>query len=922
MRNIYLSLLLTALALPAFSQEKYTLEGAVMDTTNVPLTSATIMLLQSSDSVMHSFTISDTAGKFTFNKVPLGNYILQISYLGLRNMSKPVKVEGTQPLIDLGQIVLKSETKILEEVAVSAERIPIVIKEDTIEYNADAFKTQANATVEDLLKKLPGVEVSKDGTIKAQGEDVKKVLVDGKEFFGNDPKIATKNLPADAVNKVQVFDKMSEMTEFTGVDDGERDKTINLALKEDKKKGYFGKISGGYGSDDRYVGKANINRFTKRLQFSALASFNNVNQQNFSIGDYINFMGGLEGMSSGGGVMSFSMADGGFGRGGSSGITTSWSAGLNFNYDPSKSTEVSASYFYNRLKNDLEQDVFRRNFLDGQNFNSENTTIQESDNTNHRLNLKVKHKFSETQDISIRSRIKFNDGLINRLNTSKTFNTEDVLENEGTNNNHSIGEDFSLFGNLIYRKKFSKKGRSFVTNFSVNKNDKNKLLDLISSNTFLPNDPALRFTEVLNQNQDQRDDQFDYKAKVSYTEPIGKRKYLQFSYTYQNYNNELVKDFYDILGDGGRLLNDELSSFYERDYRYHRGGSKFVVNKKSSNFTLGVDFQQSTLKGQVINSEIEIKKNFTNLLPNARYKIDLASSQHLTFNYSTGVREPSLNQLQPIVDNSNPLRTYIGNPDLKAEYTHRFSVHYMLFDQFNFTNLFFNLNARYSKNKITNSSTIDEFFRQTIRPVNVDNDISIGGYASFGTPLRFMGSKIGLNLNSRYSRGILFVNDVENNTSRWTNSVDFSLGNRKKEIIDVKAGVRFSFNNTRYSVNKDLNQNFLNKVYYADATLEFLESWAIGSSFNFTIYDSEAFNDNLEVPIWQAHVTKNFLKNDRGQLKLAIKDILNQNRGINRSSQFNYIQDERVNALGRYFLLSFSYSLSAFGGDDTFIIRK
>jgi len=911
------ALLLLVIVLKGQNNRSIGITGKLVDTTGVSLPSATIVLVQAIDSVMQSFTISNEDGNFTFKKIPEGNYILQISYLGYRNMSKAITVQSEGETMDLGEIILDQQNLFLDEVEIEVARIPIIIKQDTIEYNADSFKTSPNAMVEDLLKKLPGIEVDREGNVKAQGEAVRKVLVDGKEFFSNDPKIATKNLPADAVDKVQVFDKMSEMSEFTGIDDGNREKTINLALKDDKKKGYFGTVGGGYGTDDRYEGKLSVNRFTDNLQLSVLGSSNNTNQHSFSFMDYINFMGGLQSMSGGGGSVSLQMdaigGMGGMGGAGSNGINTTFSGGVNLNYDLSEKTEISSSYFYNSVENDLQQEVFRQNFLESGSYVSESFSDQISKNTNHRLNFKLKQTINDFQDLSLRTNLSFSDGSLSSFEENNTFGISGILENQGIAGNLSFGDNLRFNSDLIYRRKFKKTGRSLVLNTRINKSDDNKDRRLDALNSFLPGDPLLGFTETIMQNQVQTNDQLNYGITLSYTEPLGKKRYLEFSYAHQNNNNDLDKDFFDIMPDGQRIFNDVLSNLYKRRYTYNRGGAKLLINKPGATITAGLNVQSSILNGRIISEGNEINKDFLTVLPSLRWKINFSTSNHMNITYSTNLREPSLEQLQPIVDNSNPLSAYVGNPDLKAEYTHRFGINYMLFDQFNFTNVFVTFNSSYTQNKITNARTIDSLFRQLTQPVNVDHNFTARGYISFGTPLKFMGAKVNINLSSTYNRGILFVNTVENNTDRWNNSVDLSFENRKKKALDIKFGAKYSFNDTRYSENSNLDQGFTTRIYYSDFSLTILKDWTLNSTFDYTIYQGDAFGSNREVPIWRAFIAKNFLSTKRGQLKLSVYDLLNENVGINRTSELNYIQDQRVNALGRFFMLSLSYSLSAVG---------
>ncbi|MCP3931430.1 MAG: TonB-dependent receptor [Bacteroidetes bacterium] len=896
--------------------------GTVLDTTESALTGATVLLLQAEDSVLTSFAITDQKGEFLIKKVHKGDYLLQISYLGYQNYFESLPVLPENGDVNMGVIHLQPQTALLDAVIVEAEHTPMMIKKDTIEYNAVAFKTIPNAPVEDLLKKLPGVEVGRDGSIRAQGQNVGQVLVDGKEFFGKDPTIATKNLPADAVDKVQVFDKKTEMEEFSGIDDGRREQTINLKLKEDKKKGYFGNVTGGYGDMGRYEGKANINRFSKKMQLSGIGMLNNTNQQGFSINDYINLMGGIQNMMSGGGgamKISLNTADMGLpiNNGLSNGFVTSAAGGLNLNYDLGKNTELSTSYFYSGIQNDIEREVFRQSLLGEERFSAEEEGTQYSKNNNHRLNFKLNHKIDSFQNITLRSNIGMNDGLSENSTGSSTFNTENVLENSNQRDYNSEGDNLNFDANLTYRRKFNKRGRTFSANVNFGKQANDRYGNLYSENAFYSSGSFL--SDTIRQRQAFENRQMDYGARFSFSEPLGKRKYLEFNYSRQNYSNELVKDFFDIFTYpvSGDYLNHELSQHYNRDYIYDRGGLNFKLNRKKFNLTTGLSVQNSQLDGEIFSKELTINKSYTHFLPSFNGNYDFAPTRNLSFYYRTFVQEPSLEQLQPIVDNSDPLNVYIGNPELRPEYHHNMNLHFMSFDQFTFTNIFGSLDANYTTNKITNATTIDSLFRQSIQPINVDKDFRLSGFLSFGTPLKFIKSKINITTNLMYNRGILYVNNLENNADRYITSIDVNLENRKKkDIIDVIAGVKLARNSTHYSISDEQDQRFLSQLYYADITLNLGKTWTIGSTFDYTIYKGETFGNPQEVAIWNASLSRYILKDRRGQLKLSAVDLLNQNIGINRSSNLNYIQDERIRSLGRYFLLSFTYSLSGFGEEE------
>ena len=915
MKTIYfiLVLLLLAPGVVLHAQSSFSIAGMVADSAGAPLAGATVMLMEQADSMLVAFGITENNGAFSIPKTKKGDYLLQITYVGyqMHNQSLPLTND-----LDLGQIRLEPRSTLLNEVLVKGEHIPIAIRNDTIEYNAAAFQVEPNAPVEDLLKKLPGMEVDRAGNIKAQGEQVNKVLVDGKEFFGNDPKIATKNLPADIVDKVQVFDKKSEMAEFSGIEDGREDKTINLALKEDKKQGYFGNVSAGCGTDDRYQGKASINRFSRTMQLSALGMLNNVNEQGFSLNDYLNFMGGMQNRLAGGGSFRITL-DGDqagipldFNQ--RSGITTTSAGGLHANVELNDKTELNASYFYNGIGNDLQRDVYRENLLDTGSFPTTENTDQQSRNTNHRLNATLRHEIDSTQRLIVHGGLGFNDAFLENYRFSQTLGSEGVLKNTGLGHFRSEGSNLKGDLNGTYLKRFRKAGRVFTSNLNFGSTQNDNTGTLYSENVFQLDTPD-GFTDTLQQRQLSANDQLDYGGRFSYTEPVGKGKYLEANYSHQNFSNELVKDFYDITP-AEEIFNSSLSRHYTRDYNYDRGGLNFRYNRKDLNLTLGAGLQHSRLKGELVDQGIPIKKTFTNFVPSFRCNYEFSSTRHLEFDYETTVREPSLEQLQPIVDNSDPLSTYTGNPELRPEYSHSIGTRFMSFDPFSNTNIFANLEARYTRDRITNIQTIDALFRQHISPVNVDWDWEGSGYFSFGTALRFIKSRISFDADARYNRSQVFVNALSNISDRWSGRLGLSLENSKKKWLDAVVGVQWGFNTTRLSRSEALNQDFFEQTVYADVTIKPTKNWTIDQSVDFTAYQGDAFANTTLGPIWRASITRRLWKN-KLELKLSAFDLLNLNTGISRSSQLNYLQEERVNALGRYVMLTVTYALSGFGSE-------
>lgn len=876
------------------------IKGVIKDEEGESLFSATVMLLQAEDSVLASFAMSDAAGAFEIKKVPKGDYLLRINFVGLKTFDKNLQVGDTD--IDLGTVEL--ELDVLDEVVVEGEAIPITMKKDTIEYNAAAFETKPNAVVEDLLKKLPGVEVDRDGTVRSQGETVNKVLVDGKEFFGDDPQMATKNLPADAVNKVQVFDQKSEFSQFSGIDDGNEEKTINLTLKEDHKKGTFGSLGGGYGTDERNQLSANINQFREDNQFSLIGKQNNINEQGFSLSDYISFMGGLGNLSGGSGRVTIGGNSGGLplSNGLSDGFVTTSAGGLNFNRDFNDKTEVRSSYTFSRIKNITNRVTDRTNFVNDEVFDTDESSNTSSIGTNHNITLNVKHKLDKSQDVQIRNTVGFQDGDV--TNITNTINSSDLGSSSSLSDYNTVGTGFNLNTSLMYRKRFSKIGRTFITEvrFSNQLNDSEYLL-----NTLI-NPGAI----ATNQEQLTDNGSRTIGAEISYTEPIGRSKYLEFRYERNVTNGENDKDFYDING-STRTFNTSLSSLFERRFDYNRTGLSFNYATEDFRITAGTNYQFSTLDGEepeVANSSIS--KDFNRTLPFARINYDFSTSVGVSLNYDTRLNVPTITQLQPVADNSNPLNIYEGNPGLDAEYIHSARLNFRYFDQFTSTSLFSFVNVSYTLDNIVTSRTVDNTnFSQLSRPVNADNSVTITNYTSFSRPLRFAKTRFRISNRIAMNEGFTIINDVTSETTNTNNTLSVSFENLKKKIVDWNVGTNYTTGKTKGSEEVS-NQDFTNQTYYLDVTISFLKKWSVSSSFDYRIFESASFSDDQEVQLWEASIQRDFMKNDRGELKISVFDILNQNQGINRTTNFNFIEEERIASIGTYYMLSFTYRLSAF----------
>lgn len=887
---------------------KFDVTGTIVDSLSAPLAGATVVVLQQSDSLLVSFGVSRKDGTFRLRRVPTGAYIFQVTFVGFASNTMSIDVGSSD--LDVGSVVLQEDVSELDELVISAEHIPMLISGDTLEYNASAFKTRANANVEELLKRLPGIDVERDGTIKAQGEAVKKVLVDGKEFFGDDPKIATQSLPADAVDKVQVYDKQSDMAEFTGIKDGDESKTINLELKEDRKSGYFGDVTAGVGDHTRYDGKVNLNRFSPGTQLSVIGNINNVNRQTFSFGDYINFMGGISAVTSGGSLELGGMS---FGGNITDGFSTTTSGGINFSREFSPKTELSTSYFVNHIDNTQDRSVLQQQLIGS---TASSLVTQQSDqgskNLNHRLNLNVKHEFAKGHDLRLRSRVSTTNSSLSNASVRQSLNADDVLQNRSNSNYTSDGTTLGGDASLTYRNRLNESGRSIVVDVRIDLNDSDRDGDLASLNEYFEDGNLLTSDEIA-QVQSQLGNTLTNSQKVSFIEPVGTDYSLDIHVERRSVSQDEDKAVFDQVNDVP-IRNEALSTAFERTYTYGRAGVNVRRSTERFNGSVGLDIQSSQLDGEILNLNTSINNKYTYLLPSAWVGYQFSQGRNLDVRYNSSTREPSMRDLQPIVDNSDPLNTYEGNPNLKPQYSHSVNVHFMFFDQFTFTNLFLAWRGTYTKDAIVRSRTIDDQFRQASTVVNSDGAWNTGLNLSFGTPIRPLGTKINLSNDLMFNRGFEYVNAAENITNTLRNTVDIKLENRNKKFIDVAAGAKFTFNVNRYSLNPGLNQDYVNKSFYTDLTVTPTELWSVSTSMDYRVFSDQVFGSGQNVPIWKAEVSRTLLQ-ERGQIKLAVVDLLNKNVGINFNNTGSYIEEERINSLGRYVMLKFVYNLRGIGSN-------
>jgi hypothetical protein len=936
MRKIYLTLLITIISTFAFAQKNGSIKGVAFDTiTHQPVAGATVTVVEKKDSSLVSFTMTDNAGRFTVTGIANGEYRALITHVNYRNSSTLFTISDSRKNVDLANITMNDKNKVLDEVVVSNEAPPVTMVGDTVQYNAGSFKVQPNASVEQLLKKLPGVKVEKDGTVKAQGEKVNRVLVDGKEFFGNDPKIATKNLPADAVDKVQVYDKQSEQAQLTGFEDGNYEKTINLKLKKDKKKGVFGKVSAGGGDQERYEGKFNVNSFKGARQMSVIGMGNNTNAEGFSFMDILNFTGELAKMQKGGsGNININLSGddaAAMGLGGNNtGIRTAWGGGANYNNIIGNKIDLQSNYFYNRYNPDIEKHINRQNFTPSfSNFYNENS-FSNNLNNSHRLNLNALYQIDSSTSLRIIPSLSFQETRNRFQSDYETLTSGGVLINEGATNNLSHSKGFNFRNDLIFRKKFKRKGRTFSLSLQTSLNESDGDGNLHSITGFY-NGGILQSKDTLNQQSENNGSLHGYTARAVYTEPVFKKSLLEFSASSSSTKNRSELTTYDYNRQSGKydMLNDAQTSDYENTYGFTNAGIRMRTQMKKFAYSFGLTWQKAELEGKIFSGvkDSVISKTFRNLLPNARFQYNFSRFKSFAITYGANTNQPAMSQLQPVPDLTNPLYIRNGNPDLKQEYNHNIQANLNLLSPYKNKNLFLFFTMQTTSNKIVNYDSLN--LQTGVRystPVNVNGVYNINSDINYSLPVRFLKGTVEFGSRTGFFKTKQFINSFANNikTLSFGPMIRFDINPNDK--VNIGLGANASYNKTKYSLQTAMNTNYLSQEYNTSIDWQLTRLFFFATDFTYTINNQRAAGFNTRVPIWNASISKQFLKYNRGELKLSAADLLNKNVAINRTTNQNYIEDSRVNTLKRFFLVTFTYSLSKTGllnsgGGDIRVIR-
>lgn len=930
MRIFLLASILFMISMSSYSQRGFVSGLLKEEVTDKPVRGATVSLLNAGDSSSVKTSLSDSSGRFILQGIPSGKYFLRMTAIGYRESVSLINVDDKGNEL---QVILIRDDKSLQGVTIISRVQPVVQNGDTTEYNASQYKVNLDASTEDMIKKMPGITVDRAGTVTAQGEQVRTVTVDGKRFFGDDPTAALRNLPAEVVDKIQVFDRLSEQAQFTGFDDGSGSKSINIVTKSNKRNGKFGKVYAGYGTDQRYNAGGNMNFFKGDRRISVAGLFNNINQQNFSVEDFLGATGSGGGRSGGGGNRG-GMGGGGGNWGGLSnflvgqqnGISATNSAGINYTDKWGIKTDVSGSYFFNQSNTRNEQESNTRYFITDtlvQFYDEEETSS--SKNLNHRINFRVEHKFDSSHSLVFTPSLSFQKNNSSTLIAGERYFSKVLNLDESDIDRSSSTSGFNSNNNLLYRYSFPKRGRTLSFNVGYGANKKDGEAFLTSVNRYNRNPPR---TDSIRQVTDQDVDGSNYSGSLTYTEPMGKKAQLQVSYSpsvSRNNSDQIVYQF-DGLSGKYEIFDTSLSSRFENKVTTHTGGLTFRKGDAANMLTIGLNIRYTTLDNeQAFPVPFSLDRSFRNLLPNASWRRKFSASKSMNIFYRSSANVPSVTQLQDVIDNSNPLFLSSGNPELRQQINHTLSGRYSVFNfqkgaSF-FTNLYMQLADDYVSNAIyisSRDSVIDNGVilprgSQLSKPVNLDGYKSARLLLTGSFPLKKLKSNLNLTGGVNWSSIPGMINNGKNKTDNYVYNAGLVIASNVSEFIDFTVSYNTSFNNAVNSVNDDLNNRYVNQSAGVQFNLLSKKGWFINNDLTGQFYSglSEGFNQNYW--LWTAGAGRKFLKNNAAEIKISCFDILGQNQSISRNVTETSIEDVRNLVLTRYFMLTFSYRLRNFG---------
>lgn len=904
-----LMLLMILFSPMAFAQQSgVNVTGSVVEQgSDTPIEQATVRLLNVKDSAMVRGVVSVRNGSFTLKNVKKGSYLLHITFIGYDPLYQPLQITGKKNPVNVGKLELSDGAIELGEAVVIGKAPEVTVRNDTVEYNADSYKVTEGSVLEDLLKKMPGVEVDSEGKITVNGKEVKKVMVDGKEFFSDDPKVASKNLPAKMIDKLQVLDKKSDMAQMTGFDDGEEETVINLTVKPGMKQGWFGNAYGGYGSKDRYEGNAMVNRFVNNDQITFMGGANNTNNMGFS--DLASTM--FSGMGGGGGRR------GGFGAG--SGITSSGNAGLNFSkeFKPDKLT-LGGNTRYSHSDNDARSKSDRQNILPGDSSSYDNSeAMSRTKSDNFGVDFRLEWKPDTMTQLIFRPSFSLSHSMNDNFSDATTLDNERDTVNTNKSSNYSESNGYNLNASIDFSRKLNNKGRVFSATLSGGNSDSYSDGMNSSDIVYFNQTDALK-NSIIDQRSRYDNKGFNYRAYVSWVEPIGHNNFIQATYSISQRKQEALKNVYNQDADGiYNVLDSAYSQSYRNNFISQRASLSFKSQRAKFNYTIGLNLDPSYSSSENFVGDTTLSKitrKVVNLSPMAQFNYMFDKRTNLRIMYNGRTSQPSMTQLQPVADISDPTNITIGNPDLNPRYTNNVFIRFQQFTPEKQRAFMIMANGSYIINDIVSYTSYNqETGVKTTTYKNVNGNYSGNVRMMLNTPLKNKKFSINSMTMASFANSNGYINE-EKNTNRnlilsERGGIDF-----RSSYLDLGVNGNIRYNATSNSLQKENNQNTFNYGAGGYTTIYLPLNFKIESDVNWSTNSGYGDGFKQNEVLWNASASKSFLKNNQGTLRFKIYDILRQRSNISRSVTASYIQDSEYNTLGSYFMVHFIYRFSIFKG--------
>jgi len=897
------------------------IKGRIADTIEKKnLFNVSVLLLQRSDSIIIRHARTDKAGNFLLKGIPPGHYLLLVTYPAYADYADELEVKDSLPHV-LHPIGLVLKSKLLEEVVVNGSKGAIRMKGDTVEFKADSFRTQAGATVEELLKKLPGIQVDSKGKITAQGQTVQKVLVDGEEFFGDDPTLVTQNLRADMVDKVQVYDKKSDQAAFTGIDDGERNKTINLKLKDNKKNGYFGKLSGGQGTDGYYDYQGMFNFFRKKMKLAAYGIFSNTGKTGLDWRERDNY-----GQSNAGNI-DYDETTGNFQWTGISNDFDSWSGRYEGQGIPSVKT---GGLHYNNKWDDERQSINGNYKVMQLDVNNTSTTNSENilpdsfyfnNQTKRSFDHILRHsadgsyemKFDSTSSIKLMA----NGGSDHKTTysdfTSEALDKDSVVTNRNTRTLSTIGDNRAFNSNILWRKKLPKKGRTF--SFNLRENYTNNVSNgILNSNTQFFDHGLPTHDSLIDQHKDFHTENILLDGKITYTEPLSKVSFLIVNYGLSVNNSHSNRNSYNRSQDGKYTT---LDSLYSNDYQFNvltnTGGLAYSMVKQKIRMNAGTNVAFTRYDQRDLHVDTAAKRRFTNWYPNASMTYSFTSQRRLALRYNGFMNQPSLNQIQPTRTNDDPLNIYVGNPNLKPQFTNRFGLNFNDYKILTDRGIWIDVSYSFTENAIS-SNVLDTMGKRSSQSINVDGNHSYSGYLGYNFKWRKPGLSFYVFSNFNVNSNANIINRIQNTTNSSSYTLGFSIFKSKEKKYEASIRPSATYTDSRSSINTQKPVKYWTYSIQPEFDVFLPLKFQVHAEADINIRPKTGdFRNNLNNTLMNAWLGKKFMKNDALLIKIVGNDLLNQNVGFNRTTNSNFISQNTFTNIKRFYMLSVVWNFTKAG---------